>query len=113
VVQVKQGAHASKFQQADWRAGRKGGATANVDIDALPDDRASAFTDVQVAQPDAQPAAAKAAPAAAAADTATTNGHAKVNGSAASEAWSKDQEVALVRAIKAIGKDVPDRCAVS
>lgn len=129
-VQVKQGAHASKVQQADWRAGRKGGVNADVGIGADADDRRSAFTDVQVkTSGDAAP------PATAANGKAENNGASKngveaaaagekTNGKAApapapaapaqgGEEWSKAQELALIKALKAIGKDVPDRCGLT
>lgn len=111
-MQIRQGAHASKFQQ-DWRAGRKGGVDASVEISARPDDRADAFTDVKVKSgaPAAAPAAAtngSAAPA--------TNGATNGSKPAAAEgeaAWTKDQEIALIKALKAVAKDAADRCAVT
>lgn len=130
-LQIRQGAHASKFQQ-DWRAGRKGGVDAKVEISARPDDRAEAFTDVKApggagaaaesAAPSTGGAAAKgaaptngaAAPAAkgaAPANGAATNGAAATNGKAAEAEtpWTKDQELALIKALKTVAKDAADR----
>eukprot|EP00892_Ulva_mutabilis_P012565 jgi/Ulvmu1/9681/UM055_0019.1 len=125
MVKIRQGAHASKFQQ-DWRAGRKGGVDAKVDIAARPDDRATAFTDVKA------PSAAAAtggkgssaegggAPNNGNAEGGAKNGAAK-NGSSngskgadaeaadAEAAWTKDQELALIKALKAVAKDANDR----
>lgn len=127
-MQIKQGAHASKFQQNDWRAGRKGGVGADVGISANPDAREQAFTDVRVAGSDAptEPAAAadaaegtKAPPEANGkiAGTGAKGGaapagadSAKENQVANSAAWTKEQEMALLKALKAISKDVSDRC---
>ena len=145
-LQIKQGAHASKFQQNDWRAGRKGGVGADVSIAANPDARNSAFTDVRVASSAdnastaAPPAAADTAAAISTADAApagrvapvATNGNSSGNNNktnagkaavaesavaAAKEnkveninAWSKEQEMALIKALKAVSKDVSDRC---
>lgn len=158
-VQIKQGGHASKFQQTDWRTGRKGGVAADVDIGANPDARDSAFTDVRVATSEDSTITNAAAPtqllasggdteaSVATGDKATSaagdNGKPPVNtnggsnnivsngakgavpggvGSGASEtakenkvensaAWSKEQEMALLKALKAISKDVSDRYA--
>jgi hypothetical protein len=118
-VQIKQGVHGSKFQQEDWRAGRKGGADANVVVGSLPDAREDAFTDVRVQDTPASPAAPRSAANGAARGGApakeNTNGtqahgnslpDAPVNGSV----WSKDQELALIKALKSIAKDADDRC---
>ena len=111
-VQIRQGAHASKFQQ-DWRAGRKGGVDAKVDISARPDDRASAFTDVQAPAPAVAPAKSNgdASPTNGVAGAAQ-NGGAKAAAAVAEgdAAWTKDQELALIKALKAVAKDAEDRC---
>ena len=122
---MKQGAHASKVEKSDWRSGRKGGVSGNVDIDAAADDRACAFTDVEVKDAEANGSSAGAAPVngAAAPAASAANGTAPatkaerandaVNGAAGTAEcqWSKPQELALIKAIKAVGKDVADRCA--
>ena len=124
-LQVKQGAHASKVEKSDWRSGRKGGVTANVDIDAAADDRACAFTDVEVKDAEANSSSAGVAPAngavahaasaadgkAPAAKAEPANGAANGAAGTAEREWSKPQELALIKAMKAIGKDVSDRCA--
>jgi hypothetical protein len=93
VLQVKQGAHASKVQQGDWRAGRKGGVNADVSVAADADNRGAAFSDVTV--------------------KAAENGENREHGELGATAdWSKLQELALIKAIKAVGKDEPERCAV-
>ena len=143
-VQIKQGAHCSKFQQSDWRAGRKGGVGAEVGISANPDARDSAFTDVRAPASADSSTTATAAPHAAT-DTAASAGvktspgkaapvatkgnstNSATNGSKAgveslaaaakenkvenSSAWSKEQEMALLKALKTVSKDVTDRCA--
>lgn len=169
LLQIKQGAHGSKFQQEDWRAGRKGGASADVGITASPDARETAFTDVRVSEgaaaarnglsaaarvatgaPKDPPAASgvphphvgcpaangvktngasAAAGVAAGGNTGAKNGErgVKGNGTAAAEGvatgdakenaeengngWSKEQELALIKALKAISKDAEDRFA--
>ena len=158
--QVRQGAHASKVQQADWRAGRKGGVNANVAVSSAADNRSAAFTDVQLrsdagatpadsfgsaAASSAVPAATSNGAAAPSGDRSSgTNSNATSSGANGASAktqtgaaavgagagatardangaavpaangvndWSKAQELALIKAIKAIGKDVNDRCA--
>lgn len=83
-MQIKQGVHASKFQQNDWRAGRKGGVGADVGIGANPDARDTAFTDIKVAA-SGDSSATTGPKAAAVSDTAASGGDKKVaseNGSA-------------------------------
>lgn len=108
-VQIRQGAHASKFQQ-DWRAGRKGGVDASVEISARPDDRADAFTDVKV-----QSGAATnggTAPATNGAKNGAANGS-KPAAAEAEATWTKEQEIALIKALKAVAKDAADRYALT
>jgi hypothetical protein len=102
-LQVQQGAHASKAQQADWRVGRKGGVGANVAVGADADDRGSAFTDVKVRTGEEGAAATSGGGEEPGTANASTN-------SAGDGQWTKELELALIKAMKAFGKDVPDRC---
>jgi hypothetical protein len=109
----------SKAQQ-DWRAGRKGGIGANVAIGAEADDRGSAFTDVSVKMADEETpstsqngkAAGEAADGARGGVAKATVGDSGAGSGAGSGEWTKELELALIKAMKAFGKDVPDRCEV-